>query len=235
MSTSLSLFTKRPLRESTDAGSARAPKSGSRASSERTRLVILHAAKRVLATDGYARFTMRRVASAAGLTVGNLAYHYPSKRELVHALITSLIGEYREQVLTYLNHATGGASKGLGALVDWMIRDSVSVQTSRLFRELWTIAMHDEIIAAAVDRFYAEVHATAAERLRDNLPHLSAKGARGLVQLMGIISEGSNVLYAKTQQPFAPLNDVARLASELLEQAANQRGAASRRKRAPRR
>ena len=43
-----------------------------------------------------------------------------------------------------------------------------------------------------------------------------------IVQLMGIISEGSNVLYGTARSPTAPLDRVTRLAGTLLVQAAQQ-------------
>ena len=41
----------------------------------------------MLVTHGYAAFTSRRVAEAAGMAVGNLTYYFPSKRELLRVLI----------------------------------------------------------------------------------------------------------------------------------------------------
>ncbi|HEY6483981.1 MAG TPA: helix-turn-helix domain-containing protein [Steroidobacteraceae bacterium] len=205
-----------------ESGPARTPRSGSRASGERTRIEILRAAKRVLATDGYARLTLRRVAAEAALTVGNLAYHYPSKRNLVRALIMLLIEEYRIQVTTHLRTARSRSPGAFRSLVTWLMRDSVSTQTSRLFREFWTIALHDPVIARAIDRFYAEVQATASMHLRHNFPHLPPRSVREIVQLMGIISEGSNVLYATARAPTAPLGRVSKLACSLLVQAAQQ-------------
>ncbi len=198
----------------------RAPRSGSRASSQRTRTEILRASKRVLATYGYARFTLRRVAREAGLTVGNLAYHYPSKRTLVRALIMLLIDEYRTQVTTHLRTTPNRSPAAFRSLVAWLMRDSVSTETSRLFREFWTIALHDPFIARAVDRFYAEVQETASAQLRHNFPKLQRGAERAIVQLMGIISEGSNVLYATARNPTAPLGRVTTLACTLLVRAA---------------
>lgn len=200
----------------------RSPRSGSRASGERTRSEILRAAKRVLATHGYARFTLRRVAHEAGLTVGNLAYHYPSKRNLVRALIMLLIGEYRAEVERRMRSTPSRSPGAFRSLVSWLMRDSVSTQTSRLFREFWTIALHDPFIAQAIDRFYAEVQETASIQLRHNFPRLPAGSVREIVQLMGIISEGSNVLYGTARAPTAPLSRVTRLACSLLVQAAQQ-------------
>jgi hypothetical protein len=102
------------------------------------------------------------------------------------------------------------------------MRDSVSTQTSRLFREFWTIALHDPFIAKAIDGFYAEVQETAAMHLRHNFPDLPPASVRAIVQLMGIISEGSNVLYGTTRKPTAPLGRVTKLACSLLVQAAQQ-------------
>lgn len=196
------------------------PRSGSRVSGQRTRQKILRAAKRVLATQGYARFTLRCVAGEAGLTVGNLAYHYRSKRSLVRALIMQLMAEYRDQVGKQLRSSPKRSPKAFRSLVTWLMKDSVSRQTSRLFREFWTIALHDAFIANAVDGFYAEVQETMAALVRQHFPDLSRNAAREIVQLMGIISEGSNVLYATARTPTAPFRGVSRLACTLLVQAA---------------
>jgi AcrR family transcriptional regulator len=200
--------------------SPRLPRSGSRASGKRTRVEILRAAKHVLATDGYARFTLRRVASEASLTVGNLAYHYPSKHELVRALIMLLIGEYRTQVATHMRSTPSKSPRAFRSLLSWLMRDSVSTQTSRLFREFWTIALHDPFIAKAIDTFYAEVQETVSTHLRHNFPKLPSGTVREIAQLIGIISEGSNVLYGTARNPTAPIGRVTKLACGLLLQAA---------------
>jgi AcrR family transcriptional regulator len=160
------------------------------------------------------------VASEAGLTVGNLAYHYPSKRNLVRALIMLLIEEYRMQVDAHLLSTPSGSPGAFMSLVSWLMRDSVSTQTSRLFREFWTIALHDPVIANAIDRFYAEVQETASKHLRHNFPSLPQRSVREIVQLMGIISEGSNVLYGTARSPTAPLGRVVKLACAVLVGAA---------------
>jgi AcrR family transcriptional regulator len=199
---------------------ARNRRSGSPASSERTRIDILIAAKHVLANNGYARFTLRRVASVAHVSVGNLAYHYKSKRELIRALITHLMIEYRGRIDTYLDSATKNRSNDFVSLVEWLMLDSVSVTTSRLFRELWAIALHDTFISLAVDRFYEEMHTTAAGRLCENFPRLSKQSARDIALLMGIISEGSNVIYGTAPNPGSPFKRIIKLAAGALVKAA---------------
>jgi AcrR family transcriptional regulator len=161
---------------------------------------------------------MRAVAREAGIAVGNVVYYFPSKRSLVHALILSLVAHYQGKSNEYLRNADHGG--GFAPLVEWFIRDSVSRETSRLFRELWAMALHDKAIAQAMDRFYAESHRTAVALLRVARPRLSRQRAHDIVQLMGTISEGSNVIYATAPRSAKSLTRVAKLAGELLVAAA---------------
>jgi AcrR family transcriptional regulator len=183
---------------------------------------ILRAARTVLASVGYARLTMRAVANRAGLTVGNLAYHFPSKRGLVRALIMSLVADYQAKSNEYLRSVGHRRRGGFAGLLRWLVEDSVSSETSRLFRELWVMALHDEVIAEAMDRFYAQAHERVVLLLRLTQPALRRRRAQDIVQLMGAISEGANVLYATTsgQASRRSLERYARLAGALLVSAA---------------
>jgi AcrR family transcriptional regulator len=191
-----------------------------RAERQDTPAQILKAARRVLATMGYARLTMRAVARETGLTVGNLAYHFPSKRGLVRALILSLVADYQAKSNEYLRGAGHRRGDGFAGLVRWLISDSVSHETSRLFREFWAMALHDEVIAEAMDGFYAQAHETASALLRLIEPGLNRRQAHDIVQLMGAISEGTNVLYATASKSKASLQRVSQLAGNLLVRAA---------------
>jgi hypothetical protein len=133
-----------------------------------------------------------------------------------------LIQDYRAQVETYLRASAKRSSNAFAALVVWLMQDSVSRQTNRLFREFWCIALRDPVIATAMDRFYEEIQETATIKLQEGFPDLPVRRARAIAQLMGIVSEGSNVLYGTAQRPVAPLTDVSDLASALLVHAAKQ-------------
>jgi AcrR family transcriptional regulator len=198
------------------------PKRRARTERQDTPTEILRAARKVLVSVGYARLTMRAVASQAGLTVGNLAYHFPTKRGLVRALILSLVADYQAKSNEYLRNVGHARRGGFAGLVRWLVEDSVSPETSRLFRELWVMALHDEIIAEAMDRFYAQAHERVVSLLRLTQPGLRRRPAQDIVQLMGAISEGANVLYATTFGAAArrSLLRYSRLAGKLLVGAA---------------
>lgn len=61
---------------------------------ERTRAHLLDVARRLFIEDGYESATMRRIAQAAGVSVGNAYYHFQSKEHLVLALYQSIQHEH---------------------------------------------------------------------------------------------------------------------------------------------
>lgn len=206
----------------------RARASGRKARGNDTRSKILGAARHVLATAGYARLSMRAVAREAHVAVGNVVYYFPSKRSLMHAVIMGLLEHYKINAREYLRNA--GAGTGFAELLRWYMSDSVSWEMSRVFRELWAMALHDPAIAGAMDRFYDELHRLAAARLRAVWPQLSRQRAHDIAQLLGTMSEGTNPIYATTSRSASSLRRVAQLAGELLIHAAAAKTVPRRRK-----
>jgi AcrR family transcriptional regulator len=186
---------------------------------------ILWAAERVLATKGYAAFTTRAVAAAAGIKPGNLAYHYKTKNELVRAVIPSMIAGYNRQIDAFFAESNPASTDGFAKLIVWDIRDSTSKYTSRLFRELWTMASHDPFIAKALDNFYEAAAARLSRRLRDAHPHLSASRADTIIWLLATISEGANPIFGTAdRRKRAHFARVTKLAVEALLKIANAGG-----------
>jgi AcrR family transcriptional regulator len=201
------------------------PTPGSTESSERTRVNILWAAERVLATKGYAAFTTRAVAAEAGIKPGNLAYHYKTKNELLRAVITSMLAGYNRQIDAFFEQSNSEATDGFANLIAWDIRDSTSKYTSRLFRELWAMASHDPFIAKVLDNFYEVAAVRASQRLRKAHPNLSASRAEAIIWLLAMISEGANPIFSTAQRrKRAHFARVTKLAVEALIQSANEDG-----------
>jgi AcrR family transcriptional regulator len=188
------------------------PTSGSVESGDRTRIKILWAAERVLATAGYAAFTVRAVATAAGITPGNLAYHYKTKRELIRAVITSMIAEYAKKIDDFLDGPSSESRDAFVELIAWLIHDSTTPVTSRLFRELWAMALHDPFIQEAVESLYAKSAMRMVNVLRKSHPELGAIEAKEIVYLLLMICEGTNPIYGTCPRKGAPIRKVSKLA-----------------------
>jgi len=170
---------------------------------------ILGAARQVLVQEGYARFSMRRVAAVVDMSVGNLTYHFPSKNQLLRALIQDTLNDYRALFQEYRKQVGDDPEASLRGLLDYLMRDSASDGTSKLFRELWALAAHDTGIAAEMDAFYDAAIDAVIDALGPKRHLATREDARTFAFLATLISEGAVVLFG-TRQDAQPLLDAVR-------------------------
>ena len=177
---------------------------------------ILDGAEAVLRRDGYAGFTTRRVAEAAGIAPGNLSYHFPSKLELLRALIERLVTRYSRRLQAALRAPALGSAPGVEALARWLLQDAISEDTVRLFRELWAMSLHDDVVGKAVDDLYDELMERIAAALQQDCPQADPRDVRDLVQFLALISEGSTVLYGTRRGRAAPFERMVDIAVSMI-------------------
>jgi AcrR family transcriptional regulator len=177
---------------------------------------ILAAARRVLVQEGYAGFSMRRVAAALGMSVGNLTYHFPSKSQLLRALIQDTLDDYRALFEEYRKQVGGDPEASLRGLLGYLMRDSASESTSKLFRELWALAAHDAGIAAEMDAFYDAAIDAVIDDLGLNRHPATRAAPRAFALLATLISEGTVVLFGTRRDAQPLLDDVRELAVRAL-------------------
>ena len=178
---------------------------------------IIESSRQVLLAHGHAALTTRRVAEAAGMTHGNLNYHFPSKRDLLRALIAHLLKSYNQRFEAFLSDPNYPLGQDLERLVHWVWSDAITTETARTFRELWALSLHDPVICRAVDDFYDEVMAGVAELLRGARPEADAAAIDLLVQLLALISEGGSVLYGTRPERVVPHARILELAPVLIK------------------
>jgi AcrR family transcriptional regulator len=178
---------------------------------------ILENARAVLVTHGYAAFTSRRVAEAAGMAVGNLTYHFPTKRELLRALIARLLQFYAQRFETFLADSRRDSALDLEMLVRWVWTDAIGVDTTRTFRELWALALHDVVIRRAIDDFYDEAIGGVVQLLKQAQPRADVQTIRLLVQLLAMVSEGGSVLYGTGRERAVPHASILELVPRLID------------------
>ncbi len=202
-----------PGSRSQRAAGAQRPSDLARSAESATIRRILDGAQAVLIQHGYAGFTTRRVAEAAAMRPGNLSYHFPSKRELLRALIRRLIEEYAQRFRSLLLEP----DLPLQSLVQWLLTDAVAEQTVRMFRELWAMALHDAVIRRALDDFYDELMQGVVQLLQCSRPRADVASIREVVQLLALISEGATVVYGTRRERAISLERVAALLPRILQ------------------
>ena len=178
-----------------------------------TREAIVRAAEAVLIEHGHARFTIQRVAEKLGISPGNVNYYFPTKASLLETLIVFTLMQYRRRVRAAGQKINSGTAQALGEVVRWLMADSVSARSNRLFRELWAIALNDARLARALDRFYTRsVHAHLRRLTDRSTVTAPTERLEAIVFLLHAISEGTIVLFGmqlRSSELFERVRDIA--------------------------
>lgn len=167
-----------------------------------TRELILRTALYILIEEGYRAMSMRRIASACGMRLGNLTYHYPTREDLVRELLNAVISSY-EVEFGAIVHAPGLApEERLTRLCSLIIEDIGSKKTTRLFPELWALANHDAFVYERVHELYDRARAPLVEIIAEMRPDLPEEARLDLALFISASMEGLTV-FAGYQMPFA--------------------------------
>jgi AcrR family transcriptional regulator len=173
---------------------------------------IVAAAETVLVRFGHAGFTLKRVADCAGIAVGNLSYHFPTKDSLLELLINQTLTEYASRFATLIPRHSASPAATLGELVAWFMEDSITSRYTHLFRELWAAALHSPPLNAALEHFYDQTIEDVVTVVAPSIDARSRTELKTIVYFMCVLSEGSSVVFGSRASPgslFAELKDAA--------------------------
>jgi AcrR family transcriptional regulator len=167
-----------------------------------TRELILRTALQLLIEEGYRAMSMRRIASACGMRLGNLTYHYPTREDLVRELLNAVISSY-EVEFGAIVHAPGLApEERLTRLCSLIIEDMGTKKTTRLFPELWALANHDGFVYERVHELYDRARAPIVEIVAEMRPDLPEAARFDLALFISSSMEGLTV-FAGYRMPYA--------------------------------
>ncbi|MCA1854315.1 TetR/AcrR family transcriptional regulator [Massilia oculi] len=102
---------------------------------------ILLAARRLLASEGYAGLSMRRVAQDAGMSLSNVQHYYGSKEQLLEALLLYTMDEFQAK-MDQIAVAMAGRPQVERFLstVDMFLDEITEPVTHAIFFEIWALA-----------------------------------------------------------------------------------------------
>ncbi|MEV7521363.1 TetR/AcrR family transcriptional regulator [Streptomyces sp. NPDC091371] len=185
------------------AGPSTAPPPGPTPKGRQRREALLDAAERILTSSGGAELTMRTVAEAAGVRLGHLQYYFPTRTDLLAALLDRILAASLERVagLAFVQGA------GLPAVLDTLLGEHEDLPLVRLFVEVWAMAAHDEAAAEAVRGFYGAYAAHVAEFITGRSPALPPDEARARAEVFVMLMEGSALFRSGLAGRPAPAGD----------------------------
>ncbi len=176
--------------------------------SKTTATRILDAATQVLVEHGIGLFTMRRAAEKAGISVGNLTYHFPSRDDLIRGVIRQGFAVFESRLEAALNPGRSPVERLKNALkftIEW----GSDEDTLRFQREAWALALHDRGVRSIVDRFYEAGIELLKELFREINPEAPEAQVALAVTVFALISEGTPILNARLYPGLAPAPDLA--------------------------
>jgi AcrR family transcriptional regulator len=133
---------------------------------ELKRQFILQQTEALLIREGGAALSMRKVADACAMSLGNLQYHYATREALLEALLASFIANYVALVRDRPFQPTGDLQRDLSGILSSGLELLDRTEASRVFKELWAAAQQSDSLAAEMTAYYRELARFYAQTLR---------------------------------------------------------------------
>lgn len=151
---------------------------------------ILEAARNILIDSGYAGLSMRKIATAVGITIGNLHYYYPSKKDLIADLLDHVIQGYLQDSENTRREAGASPEDQFIAVIRLIIDDLNTRETTNFFPELWAMANHDETAAERMHELYCKARLDINELIAVLNPSLNEEEREQLALFISASMEG---------------------------------------------
>ena len=152
---------------------------------------VLEVAADLLIESGYHNFSMRKVADAAGIRLGNLQYYFPSKAKLVKAMLDHALSSYLDAFVEIRRHGT--PEQQFLAVIDKVVNDLNKKRTTVFFPEVWSLSNHEKGVTQAMDEMYENYRKVLAGIIGEVNPALSALQARRLALFISASIEGHTI------------------------------------------
>lgn len=160
----------------------------------------------------YHNFSIRKVATRAGVTVGNLQYHFATKAGLIEAMLDHCIGRYLELFARTRAECGDDPREQLKHLVLVIFKDLNTSATTHLFPVLWSLSNHEPYATELIDEMYAKYRAVLVEVIQAINPALKTPVADRLALFMSASIEGHRVFIGHNkpwQQDTQKMSDLA--------------------------
>lgn len=116
---------------------------------------IIESARTIFTLEGHAGLSLRQVADDASIAVGNLSYHFPTKRALLDAMMREKLAEYIDEHLQQFEADKDAPLDILLNVVEFYVRNART--SHRFFFQMWGYAGCDAEAMEAVRNLYQPI------------------------------------------------------------------------------
>lgn len=194
------------------------PRSRESSKGAETRIRILEAARDIFIEHGYHGFTMRRIAGRSGLSLGNLVYHYKTKDLLLNDLLDAVIDGYEQIFIDIVGDRTLSAKRKLVDIIELIVVDLGTRETTHFFPELWALANHNAHAASGLDLLYRRVRNQIVKVVMEVNPQLTRSQCELLALFISASLEGHTMFVGHRRKSSKSRKQIAKLASSTFVQ-----------------
>jgi AcrR family transcriptional regulator len=135
---------------------------------------ILHAARALLAAEGYAGLSMRKVAAEVGMSLSNVQHYYQSKDALLDALLLYTMDLF-QQKMDSISAAMTSATPidRFLSTCDMFLEEISDPVTHAIFFELWALASRNAFASGLMDKMLGRERKAIFKLIRGLNPAIS--------------------------------------------------------------
>lgn len=128
---------------------------------------ILQAARELLASEGHAGLSMRRVAQAAGMTLSNVQHYYASRDLLLEALLQTIMDEFQSKMdrISAEMRERPRLERFLST-ADMFLEEITDPVTHAIFFEIWALASRNPFASNLMDKMLGRERKTVYNLIR---------------------------------------------------------------------
>jgi AcrR family transcriptional regulator len=160
-----------------------------RAQGVRTRAVIVKAATKLLLDGGALEFTLRAVARQAKVSISNLQYYFPDRKELLRAVIEPVLEGYREELASAVR-SDRPAREALDAIFDRALADTRDPRTMALTWHFASLSSVDPECARLWDEWNDTLVRGLAGLIEKINPEFGPAGSVQFAMLLTAMGDG---------------------------------------------
>lgn len=148
----------------------------------------LETARRLFIEEGYAEFSMRKVARELGIRQGHLQHYFATRDDLLTEMLEQALHAYMDEYEKFRDDVRGNAEQKLDLVVKFLLDDISNSQVSKFFFELWPMTAHYQEVLLMLRDIYRrnwEGFSTFVENYR---PDLNSETARAMsLQVLALV------------------------------------------------
>ncbi|GAB3630043.1 TetR family transcriptional regulator [Pandoraea terrae] len=161
---------------------------------------IVSSAANLLAAEGYANFTLARVAKELGILPSALQNYFPTHDDLLRSTIDAIMKAYLDRYAEMGKPSGKPALERLCGIVDNALEEARDSRVCRFLFEIIALAQHSDITLELLRRLYPAYRAIYVDLLREIDSSATARECHARATLIAAQMEGATILMFGSQK-----------------------------------